>query len=196
MNPDSQNLDLSNYPKIVPPTEEESEEIEKRSKAIQAIKVLADNLIKAMQSYIFDLQTFDSKIRMLNQREAQIKTAELTNADKEQAVYAREAEIKSKEEYLVNLGIELKEKELKLGEDKKILEEIEKAKGEYEEIKEQAIKVQMQLGTMNKLMADIKEREHVVEKREEVDAERKKLLDVRENRIKDQEIRHGLEQKE
>ena len=46
------------------------------------------------------------------------------------------------------------------------------------------------------LIGDLENREKLVEASEEVDTKRKELLDVREKRIKDQEIRNGLEQKE
>jgi chromosome segregation ATPase len=176
-------LDLSDFPKITPPTQEEADEIAKRSKAIQNIKHLADNLVKSMESYVFDLQTFDDKIKMLSSREANVREQEAELLLKQSDFYKEKEALDEQKKYMVNLNLDLKRKESELADNKKILEGIEEAKTQYEEAKAQAIKEQEKVVKLNEREDDIKEREAVITESERVDAERKKLLDVRQEKI-------------
>ena len=180
-------LDLSDFPKILPPTQEEADELARRSKAIQGIKDLAENLVKAMESYVFDLQTFDSKIKMLAGRENDVKAQESELLTKQSDFYKQKEELDGQKEYLVNATLDLKRKETELNDNKKILQGIEDAKEQYEVIKAGAIKEQEKVKELNKREDDIKEREALITESERVDAERKHLLDIRQEKITNRE---------
>jgi hypothetical protein len=180
-------LDLSEFPKITPPTEEERLEIEKRSKAIRNIKDIVENLFKAITAYVDDLQTFDLKIKLLSQKEANIRADEAEFTIKQAEFYKEKEELQGQKEYLVNATLDLKRKETELNDNKKILQGIEDAKEQYEVIKAGAIKEQEKVKELNKREDDIKEREALITESERVDAERKHLLDIRQEKITNRE---------
>jgi uncharacterized protein YyaL (SSP411 family) len=194
---DIQTLDFKDFPHIVKPSElEDRAELEKRSRAIQSIKDHIENVVKEMFAYVDDLQTFDSKIRMLNAREANIKADEADLRAKENVFYKQKDEVEEQKKYLVNATADLKVKESELADNKKILEEIEKAKEQYEIIKNMAIREQTNVISLKTKENELNERESLITKSEKVDAERKTLLDIREQRIKAKETRLQIEQNE
>lgn len=200
----SSTLNLENFAHITHPTDlDDKEEIAKRSEALTAIKSEIQNLNNMLEAYVLDLATFDSKARILTQREYQVKEAEYDVAQKEQKVYTLEGDLKTQKEYIVTANKDLKEREGKLVANKNYLHEIEIAKQEYEDRRADAIRQERILDektksieVVNKRQQELDEKEAVLERASQVDAERKRLLDLREERIKTKERQLLLDRQE
>lgn len=223
---DPNQLDLSKFPHIVKPSEmEDKEEIEKRSAALKQIKDTVENLTSQLDAYVVELVNFDSKVRILNQREYELKEQQFAVNQKEKEVYSREDDLAKEKEYVILANEGLKEREAKILQDKDYLQEIEIAKKEWEDRKAEVIKQEAVLEEKLKLKVtlerqkeqDLKEiedeksrqekiyqdrkkelddKESLIEKSNEIDSERKHLLDVREERIKTVETRLNLDHNE
>lgn len=197
-------LDLSKFAHITHPSElDDKEELAKRSEALTTIKAMVQNLTSLLDAYVIELASFDSKTRILTQREYQVKEAEYEIAQKEQKVYALEGEIERQKEYIVTANKELKEREGALLANKDYLNEIEIAKQEYEDRRAEAIKQERILdektktvAVVNKRQQELDEKEALIERASQVDAERKRLLDAREERIKLKERQLLLDRQE
>lgn len=192
---DTTQFDLSAFAHIVHPSElEDKEEMEKRSAALQAVKSQMENLVSLLEAYVVDLASFDSKAKILAQREYQVKEGEYAVAQKEQGVYALEGDLQKQKEYIANANLDLKEREATLLANKDYLHEIEIAKQEYEDRKAEAIRQEhlldekaKSLETLNTRQQDLDAKEALIDRANQIDAERKRLLDVREERIKAKE---------
>ena len=126
-------FDLSQYPKITQPsTEMDQEELARRSEGLNRIHTTAVTLIDQIQTYLGDLVALDTRSKVLDTREIAIKQGEHDLYLKEQDVYSLEAKTKSEKEYIEKANLDLRERESKLLEQKQYLEEIEKAKKEWE----------------------------------------------------------------
>lgn len=197
-------LDLSKFPNIIKPSElEDKVEIDKRSNSLLQIKTLSENLYNLIKAYLVDLELFDKKISILNQREYALKEAEFSVAQKEKDIYVEAEKVKQEKEYVVNANRELKLKEEKIISDKSYLNEIEIGKQEWEDRKAEALKqekvVEDKKKSLESLIAkqkELDEKEAMLEKSSQIDAERKRLLDIREERIKVVEQRYKLDQAE
>lgn len=197
-------LDFSQLPHIVRPSDlEEQAEIKARSATLQRIKEQLEGLMNALDAYVLDLASFDNKARILAQREYQVKEAEYDISQKEQKVYALEGDLKNQKEYIATANKELKQREGELLVNKDYLREIEIAKQEYEDRRAEAIRQERLLdektksiAVVNKRQQELDEKEALLERASQIDAERKRLLDVREQRIKNTEIRLHMDQQE
>lgn len=217
------NLDLSQYPKITIP--DDKEEIEKRSKTLTSIKDQMENLTNTMRTYLMELASFDEKSKLINQKEYDLKEAEYELLEKEKTVYALEEDVKKEKEYIINANRDIKAREAKILKDKDYLTDIELAKKEWEEKKAEVLKQEAVLDEKLKLRETLEnqrqadkdelekervkfyneqtqkekefsQRELLIEKNYAIDMERKRLLDVREERIKMQERQLKLDRGE
>lgn len=192
-------LDLSKFPNILP----EQRELQDRSVGLVTIREIMENLINAMQSYLVELESFDKKNRLLDMKGQQIKELEYELSKKQKSVVSEQEAVKQEKDYVIKTNKDLKEREIKLTEEKSHLSEINDAKVEYEERKQEALKqeaiVEEKLKlveVINKKQLELDEKESLIEKANDIDAERKRLLDVREERIRAKEQRLKLDQME
>jgi hypothetical protein len=195
------NLYLSKYPHITVP--EATGDMESRSQSIIRIKSIMDNLHDAMKTYFDDLVNFDEKVKLLDQREENIKSDELTLKEKEQEVYVLEDKLKSEKEYIALANKTLREKEEKMSSDKELLVQIEQEKVLYEDRKSEAIRQEKitddkikEYNNLKVIAKELEEREMLVTRSEEIDVERKRMLDLREERIHKTMIRLHMENEE
>ncbi len=194
-------LDLSGFPNILP--ESDKTDVQKRSDALVKIKESAENFISLITIYVKDLASFDKITQILDEREVQLKQAEFDVAQKEKEVYAEKEKLQREKLYIANATKALKEREEKIINDKDYLNEIEIAKQEFEDRKTEALKQEKLLDEKKKGLEalitkqrELEEKEAMLEKSAQIDAERKKLLDIREARIKNTEQRLHIEQQE
>lgn len=129
-------LDFSKYPSI-----RVDDSFPVPSQSLEKIRDLAENLFSAMNSFISDVLKFDQKIKLLDSREAEIVNKEIELNEKEARVYALEDRLKAEKEYIVNTNIALKVREKKMEGEQKLLEEIEKAKKEWEDKKAEVLRL-------------------------------------------------------
>ena len=190
-------LDLSKYPHIDPET---IQEVELRSNSIEKIRDLAENLFKAMESFLQDAVQFDNKVRLLDEREQSLIDRDTEISTKEKDVYTREEKVETEREYIVNANVSIKQRELVIESNKRLLEEIEKGKKEWEEKKAEVILKEKDVDSkLSKLMTvnkKLEQDEAVVNKQSEINAESKRLLDIREARIREREIRLQMDAEE
>jgi|GEM_PF-4472750 len=193
----SNTLDFSKFSHITPPSREaERVEVERRSEGLKAIRSIMENLINAMHAYYTDLAQLDSKARILEQKEQNIY-----EFDKQVRYEALQLEkntlsFKQEKEYIDEKNRELKEKELKIGEDKAYLEElriqtqeVKKAQDELM-IKEKTIDDKLKLfSTLGEREKELTKKQEVIDQAIEIDKERKLLLDKREEKILAREAR-------
>lgn len=197
-------LDLSKFAHIVQPSQlEDKEEVAKRSKNLQVIKDLMANFVAACDVYVTDLASFDSKARILAQREYNIQEQEYATDEKEKEVYSREEKIEQEKVYIAKANTDLKEREAKMLTNKDYLDEITIAKEEYETRKSEAIRQEKLLDEkkkdielLNKKQLELDEKESLLARSSVVDVERKRLLDIREERIKAQMTRLHMDLQE
>lgn len=188
---DATHLDFTNYPHVVRPSElEDKQELEKRSAAITDIKNISENLFKAIESYVFDLVSYDQKIKTLNQRDFESTQRENDLNKKEKELIEREETVQREKGYISKLNLELTEKEKALAADRIQMGDLQSEIDKFEQQRSELIKQQALAETKLKAVKEIEEKEQDLERREllvekaaEVDKERKRLLDIREERI-------------
>jgi len=195
------NLDFSKFPKIVP--ENNGENTQVLSKLADNVKSLTVSLLNALEEYNSQIVSVDNKRKLLEDLEKSLNDRELDINEKETKVYTLEDKLKQEKEYIARMNKDLKEKELKNESDKKYLDEIKKEKETLEEKKAELIIQETKTKEEIKILSTLKEKEKLIEDRESVvakseavDAERKRMLDIREDRIKNREHQLQIEQEE
>lgn len=195
------NFDLSKFPKIV--LEQKVVDVEKQSESLKAVRSSMENLLNLIQIYYTELSSLDDKSKYLEKVEAHLKEYEFELTQKEKTLLISDEAVKKEKEYIDNANRDIKTREAKLVQEKNYLLEIENAKLEWEERKTEALKAEsvaeekMKLiEVLNKKQQELDEKEAMMEKSSAIDAERKRLLDIREERIKSKEMRLYIEQEE
>ncbi len=107
----NQAIDLSKFPKIVPPSpQEQKAEVDRRSQGITTIRSIMENLINAMQSYLTDLSDLDGKARILDQREQSIYSLDTQIRHEAQELEVRKKAVDEEKGYIESKNNEIKEK--------------------------------------------------------------------------------------
>jgi len=188
---DIKQLDLAKFEKITPPSPEQiSLETAKRSQGLQTIRTLMEQTLNAMQSYLTDLSDLDGQQKIIDQEKAelgeidkQLRYSQHQLEKKEQSINEQLAYIESKNKELTEkkLTIEtLKEEQIKSNNE--AVQELEKKTREL-------VAKEAQIKVSKDRLNDLKDMQSAITASQAVDAERKSLLDRREQKILEREAR-------
>jgi len=194
-------LDFSKFPTIVPGDDEE--EIAARAKNLTSIQQAYENLYKLLESYIHSLTSYDAKIRYLQTVEQKMLKRQQDLSQTEHELTLKESAIIQERKYIDQANIEIRIKTRELEENKNILIEIQKEKDIWEQKKLDAVAEQGNLDKKLKVIEgfsqkekELTERESLIERSAAIDGERKKKLDLREDRITNRERQLALDKEE
>lgn len=188
-------------------------------------KETIENLKQKTHALIDEYTALLTEVDDLMAQAVSVRAQEINNRqfereliEKEKKLYIEMASIKSEREFITKTQAELMEQKLKLENDIQHVKDIEEASKEFESLKsdhiaqEKSIQDKMrqlqieqerlsrdkanQLEYLNEKQRQIDEKESMVNRAASIDAERKRLLDVREARIQMREKQLSIDQQE
>jgi hypothetical protein len=169
----------------------------------EQIRAKMEDVIRELYAHLSTAHELDVRGELLNQQDRENRNVEKRLQEEIRKIEQQQIQLKREKEFIDKTNKELSVRELALEEDKKYIKEAEEAEKELllrkQEIINKKLLVEDKIKELEKLQqkeTELEEREAMVEKANMIDAERKRLLDVREEHIHNKEIRLQIDSEE